>query len=108
MLIAYCEHNTQATEPLLEWAYKIKLSTAKSLHELRESFANSVDSVGKYTVFNIGGNSYRNKLDNIGGNAYRLITTIHYNRQKAYTRAIWTHAEYSKHANQMKLLNGGI
>ncbi|WP_208123162.1 type II toxin-antitoxin system HigB family toxin [Cysteiniphilum halobium] len=96
MLIAYCEYNTQATEPLLEWAYKIKLSTAKSLHELRESFANSVDSVGKYTVFNIG------------GNAYRLITTIHYNRQKVYTRAIWTHAEYSKRANQMKLLNGGI
>jgi len=38
--------------------------------------------VGKFTVFNIGGNKVR------------LIAALHYNRQKVYIRAILTHAEY--------------
>ena len=31
---------------------------------------------------------------NIGGNKYRLIAAIHYNRHKAFIRAVLTHAEY--------------
>jgi len=38
--------------------------------------------VGKFTVFNIGGNKVR------------LIAALHYNRQKVYIRAILTPAEY--------------
>ena len=57
---------------------------------------NSVDVVNKYTVFDIGGNNYR------------LITTVHYNRQKIYTRAIWTHAEYDKPKNKEKLRKGEV
>lgn len=45
-----------------------------------------MDKVGKFTVFDIGGNKYR------------LITAIHYNRKKIYIRRVLTHAEYD-HSN---------
>ncbi len=57
---------------------------------------NSVDYVNGYTIFDIGGNNYR------------LITAIHFNTQLCYIRKIWTHAEYSKPSNQMKLKKGGL
>lgn len=44
----------------------------------------SVDKVGKFTVFDIGGNKYR------------LIAAIHYNRKKVYIRQVLTHAEYNR------------
>lgn len=44
----------------------------------------SADAVGRWTVFNIRGNTYR------------LIVTIHYNRQKIYIRHVLTHAEYDR------------
>jgi len=48
---------------------------------LRRTFP-SADRVGKYTVFDIGGNKVR------------LIAAIHYNRRKIYVRAVLTHSEY--------------
>jgi mRNA interferase HigB len=33
---------------------------------------------------------------NIRGNRYRLITAIHYNRQKIYTLRFHTHSEYDR------------
>jgi len=87
----YSRDNAQAELPLLEWYLKMSEIKAANLNELRKYF-NSVDSVAGYTVFNIGGNSYR------------LITAIHYNTQLCYIREIWTHAEYSKYYNQMKLM----
>jgi mRNA interferase HigB len=95
-LIEYGKTHTRSVEPLLEWYSKINKSSATNLHTLRRDFANTVDAVGKYTVFNIGGNSYR------------LIASIHYNRQKVYTIAIWTHAEYDKRENKNKLKNGEL
>jgi mRNA interferase HigB len=44
----------------------------------------SADQVGKFTVFNIGGNKVR------------LIAAIHYNRKKVYIRAVLTHEEYDE------------
>jgi len=44
----------------------------------------SVDQVGDLTVFNIGGNKYR------------LITSVHFNRDKIYIRYTLTHLEYDK------------
>jgi len=41
-----------------------------------------VDKVGKFTVFDIGGNKFR------------LIAVIHYNRKKVYIRHVLTHVEY--------------
>ncbi len=44
----------------------------------------SADQIGKYTVFDIGGNKYR------------LIAEINYRRRKVFLRYILTHAEYSR------------
>lgn len=44
------------------------------------------DKVGKFTVFNVGGNKVR------------LIAAIHYNRGKIYIRHVLTHREYDKGA----------
>jgi len=44
----------------------------------------SADQVGKFTVFNIAGNTYR------------LITVIHFNTGRVYVRRVLTHAEYDR------------
>ena len=49
--------------------------------KLRETFPHA-DPVGKFTVFNIGGNKAR------------LIAAVHYNRNKIYIRHVLTHKEY--------------
>jgi len=92
-LRAYWEKNSQAEISLTEWYFKMKACNAQNLSQLRKFF-NSVDPVHGYTVFNVGGNSYR------------LISAIHYNGQRCYVRTIWTHAEYSKRINQEKLKRG--
>ena len=72
------------TKTSLERWYKLmKRGRFRSFVELRSEFRNA-DQVGKLTVFNIGGNKAR------------LITAIHYNRQKVYIRAVLTHNEYDK------------
>ena len=58
---------------------------ARQLAEVRRVIP-SADRVGRYTVFNIGGNKAR------------LIAAIHYNRGKVYIRHILTHAEYDRGA----------
>ncbi len=68
---------------LAQWYRLLKGNEFTSFVELREMFP-SADRVGKLTVFNIGGNKVR------------LITAIHYNRQKVYIRAVLTHTEYDE------------
>jgi mRNA interferase HigB len=46
--------------------------------------SHSADGVGKYTVFNIKGNSFR------------FITEIYYASQVVLTRHVLTHADYSR------------
>ena len=53
--------------------------------ELRAVFP-AADRVGELVVFNIGGNKHR------------LITSIHFNRNKVYVREVLTHQEYDKGA----------
>ena len=55
----------------------------KKVSDVRSTFP-SADQVGKYTVFNIGGNKYR------------LITVIHFNQGKIYVRHIMTHKDYAR------------
>ncbi len=66
---------------LVRWYRLVEQGTFASFAELRATFP-SADQVGKYTVFNIGGNKVR------------LIAAVHYNRQKLYIRAVLTHREY--------------
>jgi mRNA interferase HigB len=91
----YCLANMQAELPLVEWYYKMLEVKASNLNELKKTF-NSVDFVNGYTVFDIGGNNYR------------LVAAIHYNKQFCYIRSIWSHSEYSKSYNQVKLHKGKL
>ena len=69
--------------PLIRWFQLMNSANFHTFEELRSVFP-SADLVGDLIVFNIGGNKYR------------LITSIHFNRQKVYIRYILTHSEYSK------------
>lgn len=65
------------------WFRILSTNEFHSLNELRRVFP-SADKVGRYVIFNIGGNKYR------------LIASIHFNRQKVYIRHVLTHGEYNK------------
>lgn len=80
---------------LLEWYTKIMHGEYQSLHQLRKTFP-AADAVGRYTIFNIGGNKYR------------LITVIHYNTRTVYIRKCWTHSEYSQKQRQKDLITGNL
>lgn len=64
-----------------QWYRLIQKSDPTDFASLRRLF-NSVDKVKDLYVFNIGGNKLR------------LITAIHFNRQKVFIRHVLTHSEY--------------
>ncbi|HZX47858.1 MAG TPA: type II toxin-antitoxin system HigB family toxin [Nitrospirota bacterium] len=80
-LIEFSRKHPDARDPLNRWHTIIRKTDFASLVELKVTFP-TADLVGKFTVFNIGGNKYR------------LIVAIHYNRKKVYIRYVLTHAEY--------------
>lgn len=73
----------EAEGPLGAWYAIVAKTDFASFADLKQAFR-SVDKVGKFTVFDIGGNKFR------------LIVAIHYNRKKVYIRHVLTHAEYDK------------
>lgn len=69
---------------IVERFYEIfKEAEWQNLEETKQTF-NSAEAVGNFTVFNIGGNSYR------------LILHILYNKKLAYFKYFLTHSEYDK------------
>jgi mRNA interferase HigB len=72
-------------EPLEIWYRIVSKTDFRNFSELRETFP-SADKVGKFCVFNIGGNKFR------------LIAAIHFNRQRIYIRSVLTHVEYDRGA----------
>jgi len=68
---------------LVQWFYEMRRPNFSNIQEVRAIFPHA-DKVGKFTVFNIGGNKVR------------LIAAIHYNRKKVYIRHVLTHVEYNK------------
>jgi len=68
---------------LAKWYRVARKTRFRSFVELRQIFS-SADVVGKFTVFDIGGNKVR------------LIAAIHYNRGKLYIRHVLTHQEYDR------------
>jgi mRNA interferase HigB len=69
--------------PLDAWFRIAKRAQWRSLENVREVFP-SADGVGKYTVFNIKGNTFR------------LIVEINYKTGRIYIRHILTHTAYDK------------
>ena len=82
-LVAFWQLHPDAESSLTAWYRIVTASAFVDFNPLRAVFA-SADYVAGLTVFNISGNKYR------------LITSIHYNRQKIYVRAVLTHADYDR------------
>ena len=79
----FWEVHPRAQAPLEDWYRAVKVAEWEKFADVRETFS-SADQVGKFTVFNIGGNKYR------------LIAVIHFNRGIVFVRHVLTHAEYDK------------
>jgi mRNA interferase HigB len=74
-----------AESPLRSWLAVAEESEWEKFADVREIYP-SVDQVGRFTVFNIGGNKFR------------LIVVVHFNRGKLYVRHVLTHQDYDKGA----------
>lgn len=83
MLTDFSAIHQSASIPLQAWRKAIEAGRFADFAQLKLTF-NSVDKVGSYHVFNVGGNKYR------------LIASIHFNTQTVYLRYVFTHQEYSK------------
>jgi len=66
---------------LTVWYKVTKKANWQNLAELKSTYP-SADLVGRYVVFNIGGNKYR------------LIVGINYRNQTVFVKAVMTHEEY--------------
>ncbi|MCY4387173.1 MAG: type II toxin-antitoxin system HigB family toxin [Desulfurellaceae bacterium] len=72
-----------ATAALEDWYRKTRHATWTTLADTRRTFRHA-DLVGRRTVFNIAGNTYR------------LIARINYRTQRVYILHILTHQDYDK------------
>jgi mRNA interferase HigB len=82
-LLHYDARHPDAAEPLDRWYRMAKRARWQNLDEVQNDFPHG-DTVGKCTVFNIGGNKYR------------LIVKFDFWGQAVYIKHLLTHAEYSK------------
>ena len=78
----FAELHTQADALLQAWRQLIESRSFGSFADLKQVF-NSVDRVGDFYVFNIGGNKYR------------LIAAIHFDKQRLFIRHVFTHTQYN-------------
>jgi mRNA interferase HigB len=69
--------------PLRAWLKVAEESDWENFADVRETYGNA-SQVGKFTVFNIGGNKFR------------LAVVIHFNRGKLFIRHVMTHKLYDK------------
>jgi mRNA interferase HigB len=82
-LRVFGQKHPDAKTALSRW-YKIVNNTHfSSFADLRKTFP-SADLVGKFVVFNVGGNKIR------------VIASVHFNRGKVYVRHVLTHDEYDQ------------
>lgn len=82
-LVEFAAKHPDAGVPLQIWRKTIESGHFRCFADLKNSF-NATDRVGKFHVFDIGGNKYR------------VIASVHFNSQKLYIRHIFTHQEYDR------------
>jgi len=80
-LIDFASIHPSASLPLQTWRKLVESQLFGSFAEIKTTF-NTVDRVGLYYVFNIGGNKYR------------IVSAIHFDQQKLFIRHVFTHREY--------------
>lgn len=79
-LVAFWKKHPDAETPLNTWYCTMQKEVFSGFNHLRATFPNA-DLVGKFTIFNIGGNKYR------------LITEIYYAQRVVLVRHVLTHAD---------------
>jgi mRNA interferase HigB len=72
-----------ASDSLQAWRKIVEARPFSHFAEVKATF-NTVDRVGLYYVFDIGGNKYR------------IVAAIHFDQQKLFVRHVFTHKEYDK------------
>ena len=82
-LLAFWELHRDAKNPLVTSSERPSAPNGRAFRRRSRTLPHA-DQVGKFTVFNIGGNKYR------------LIAVIHFNRGKVYVRHVLTHTDYDK------------
>ena len=82
-LVDFAQRYPDAEAPLKAWRKIIEAGVFGNHAALKSPF-NSVDRVGDYHVFNLGGNKFR------------LIAAIHFNRQMLFIRHVLTHTQYDR------------
>jgi mRNA interferase HigB len=79
----FWEVHPNARGPLEEWWRVAELAEWEKFADVKAAYR-SADQVGKFTVFNVGGNKFR------------LVVVVHFNRGKVYVRRVLTHREYDQ------------
>jgi mRNA interferase HigB len=91
----YAAAHAGARGPLRRWRERVLDAEWRNLVETRRTFPHAdeviVASGRPVTVFNIAGNNYR------------LVTAIHYDRQRVFVLGFLTHAEYDRDAWKQRL-----
>lgn len=82
-LVDFAVGHREAELPLQIWRRIIESGRFSNFADLKKTF-NTVDKVGDFLVFDIGGNKFR------------LVTAVHFNRQMVFIRHVFTHKEYDK------------
>jgi mRNA interferase HigB len=82
-LVDFWLTHKEAETPLSIWYAVCKRTNFGNFAQLKSAFR-SVDKVGKFTVFDIGGNKWR------------LIAIVNYSTRKIYVRGVLTHDEYDR------------
>ena len=82
-LTRFAAIHREAAVPLQAWRKAIEAGAYSNHAALKAAF-NSIDKVGDFHVFDIGGNKFR------------LIASIHVNRRMLFIRHVFTHKEYDQ------------
>jgi mRNA interferase HigB len=77
----FCSTRSDAENSLMAWYKTVKKADWQNLAEVKRVYP-AADLVGRYTVFNIGGNKYR------------LIARIVYRSKTLFVVEVMTHEEY--------------
>jgi mRNA interferase HigB len=81
MLREFWQKHPEAEKVLCEWHSIVEHVEFRDFSHVREFF-NSADYVPPYTVFDVGGNSYR------------LVVVVRYRFGKVFVHKVMTHREY--------------
>jgi mRNA interferase HigB len=87
----FWELHPQAKEPLAAWFRLMERNEFADFNAVKGTFG-AADYVAPYTIFDVGGNKFR------------IITAIHYNRERIYVRHVFTHPEYDRWSGALRKL----